>query len=758
MLNAVGKKTTHLFRNRATVSPVIDDNGDRERMRKAETAIIDSCKLGSSVDCSPTSFPRSPPGRTTISVVENIETTLTLDSHHPQNGETPAPTAFGYLSAANRKKLDDSAAGSSQSGLTRTTSNSSTMNESGNDTGSCATSTGSQRKKCLGSLGLCLDESKLPKVMLPANDTAAAGFMIQNMPTPGGATTTDEPTTTLDLSALHLDEHKRASRSPSLAGRRRSRLSIASSDEGNPGDQAARNSIRNTTDTLRGSSSQVDVGFFLSQSSTPTSQTDKPPNLSVLNLLDHIQSSQNGPGGVQCIGPSPNHESFASLDDMFHSQLDESNHSRPSPENCSSETSVALKQDDLKLTPPTSLNGTPVKLFSSQGPPMEADHAFMLPQQASTEGSSTTAASQTTNSFMSGNNSLKLYSAIGSLEDPLSSSYKLKKPNKTQDFPSALRHKRSSVSTSRKAPSLQQQSAPKKVTVAEPTKKSRKELFRPSSDAYTPRMGRRKIEYKPAAERTPVMTSSMGTLSRPNFSDALRRVAMILRQHIVKIEGRFEDDYDQRDGLFSKSMKNVFCETNFVVPRYRCTMVRVPMARSGMACGMKRIEETYDIPTENEIYLFAHRLFQTVQLSSECSIVSLIYVERMMEVSKVPLLASTWRPVFMAGLLLASKVWQDLNSWNVEFANVYPQFALDSINKLELQFLRMIKWDLYISSMLYAKYYFALRSLVDKRDFRQRYNRMVGGVDSIRADQARQIEERTAMVKEEAISQLSQSM
>lgn len=69
-----------------------------------------------------------------------------------------------------------------------------------------------------------------------------------------------------------------------------------------------------------------------------------------------------------------------------------------------------------------------------------------------------------------------------------------------------------------------------------------------------------------------------------------------------------------------------------------------------------------------------------------------------MEVSKVPLVSSTWRPIFMCGLLLASKVWQDLSSWNIEFASVYPQFSLEAINRLELQFLKAIKWDLYISS------------------------------------------------------------
>ena len=316
------------------------------------------------------------------------------------------------------------------------------------------------------------------------------------------------------------------------------------------------------------------------------------------------------------------------------------------------------------------------------------------------------------------------------------------------------------------------------------------EMFRPSSDAYTPRMGKKEIKYKPAAMRTPVqqMASPLGTLSRPNFRDALRRVAMIIHQHIVKIERRFEQHrtpnqtqggstislestssggrgygrhhprYRNYDGLFSTVMKETFSEDRYITPRYKCTMVRVPMALAGMVYGLKQIRELYEIPTESEIYEFAHQLFKTVQLSSECSIVGLIYVERLMETAKVPLLAETWRPIFMCGLLMASKVWQDLSSWNIEFASVYPRYSLESINRLELQFLRMIKWDLYISSSQYAKYYFALRSLVEKPDFRQRYNRMVGGVDSVQESQARKIEVRSTMLKEEAILHLSRSM
>jgi hypothetical protein len=306
-------------------------------------------------------------------------------------------------------------------------------------------------------------------------------------------------------------------------------------------------------------------------------------------------------------------------------------------------------------------------------------------------------------------------------------------------------------------------------------------------------VGNRAIKYKPAEERESVekISSSMGTIQRPNFRDALRRVAIILHQHIVKIERRFSSGIRGVDdtGLFKTSMREQFNEENYATPRYKISMVRVPMARPGAVYSKRKIRVVHTTPTTDEIYEFAHQLFKKVQLSSECSIVCLIYVEKLMEVAKVPLVSETWRPIFMCGLLLASKVWQDLSSWNIEFASVYPQFSLDAINRLELLFLKSIKWDLYISSRyvlyilcwhvffsvcqltynncltivlmfsLYAKYYFALRSLLEKSGFRDRYNQMVGGsIGGIAAAEAMKVSKRSEAVKEEALLQLSRSM
>jgi hypothetical protein len=70
----------------------------------------------------------------------------------------------------------------------------------------------------------------------------------------------------------------------------------------------------------------------------------------------------------------------------------------------------------------------------------------------------------------------------------------------------------------------------------------------------------------------------------------------------------------------------------------------------------------------------------------------------------------------------------------------------------------MVKWDLYISSSLYAKYYFALRSLLEKQDFRRRYATMVGGADHVSASQAVKISKRTELLKEKSLAFLSKSL
>jgi len=275
----------------------------------------------------------------------------------------------------------------------------------------------------------------------------------------------------------------------------------------------------------------------------------------------------------------------------------------------------------------------------------------------------------------------------------------------------------------------------------------------------TPKPSISSLRYKDPTERPQTCLAPQGSISRPNCEDILRRVSVVIHSHIEKCEKRLLIATPETSsetafpiaGRFHTSKMNAFSEENFLSPQYVYHFVRQPITRLGFLYGIRKIKRSKSLPSLSDVHTFLSDLFIKAQLSAECSIVCLIYVERLMENANVPLVSTTWRPCLLCGLLLASKVWQDLSSWNSEISQIYPQFSLQSINRLERQFCQEIKWDLYISSSTYAKYYFALRSLAEKKDFRREYNIMM-----INAPGAQQVAERSVGVKESFL--LSQSL
>jgi len=59
------------------------------------------------------------------------------------------------------------------------------------------------------------------------------------------------------------------------------------------------------------------------------------------------------------------------------------------------------------------------------------------------------------------------------------------------------------------------------------------------------------------------------------------------------------------------------------------------------------------VPTSTMIYDFMKALFTRAKLTAESGIISLVYVERLMESTRVGLRAHNWRPIVLCGLLLA---------------------------------------------------------------------------------------------------------
>lgn len=189
------------------------------------------------------------------------------------------------------------------------------------------------------------------------------------------------------------------------------------------------------------------------------------------------------------------------------------------------------------------------------------------------------------------------------------------------------------------------------------------EIFFETQQVWTPQLdSSQEVAYKNPSERNVTAVAPPSTLSRPNYEDILRRVSMVIQQHIAKCEYRLSKSTPETDetGLFHTSKMQEFNENHYLQPQYVYHFVRAPVSRLGFLYGIKQHAHEPTAPDLNDIYTFLRGLFIKAQLSPECSIVCLIYVERLMEMAHVPLVARTWRPCLLCGLLLASKVWQDL--------------------------------------------------------------------------------------------------
>ena len=118
--------------------------------------------------------------------------------------------------------------------------------------------------------------------------------------------------------------------------------------------------------------------------------------------------------------------------------------------------------------------------------------------------------------------------------------------------------------------------------------------------------------------------------------------------------------------------------------------------------------EVFEIPSVEQISRYLRQIFKTAQCSVDCTIVCLIYIERLMNTSGLRLTVRNWRSLIAIGMLLASKVHDDLSMVNADFAMFLP-FSVDQINQWERQFLAGIRYDVRVSAAQYTKYYFDLR-------------------------------------------------
>jgi hypothetical protein len=129
------------------------------------------------------------------------------------------------------------------------------------------------------------------------------------------------------------------------------------------------------------------------------------------------------------------------------------------------------------------------------------------------------------------------------------------------------------------------------------------------------------------------------------------------------------------------------------------------------------IDGTFDlltVPGTKMIQDFLQRIFTTSDLSAECGVMAMCYVDRLLTLSGMYLLPCNWRRLVLGAIILASKIWEEMAVWNVDYQKVFPLVQTSDLALLEKEYLTVLQFTVTLKASVYAKYYYELRSLSEK--------------------------------------------
>ncbi|XP_061686695.1 cyclin-Y-like protein 1 isoform X2 [Syngnathoides biaculeatus] len=172
------------------------------------------------------------------------------------------------------------------------------------------------------------------------------------------------------------------------------------------------------------------------------------------------------------------------------------------------------------------------------------------------------------------------------------------------------------------------------------------------------------------------------TVSQPNLKNTIKCVAFAIYYHIKNRESsRSLDIFDEK---------------------------KHPLSHEKVADDYSAVN-----PEHKLIYRFIRTLFSSAQLTAECAIVTLVYLERLLTYAEMDICPSNWKRIVLGAILLASKVWDDQAVWNVDYCQILKDITVEDMNEMERQFLELLQFNINVPASVYAKYYFDLRSLAN---------------------------------------------
>lgn len=195
-----------------------------------------------------------------------------------------------------------------------------------------------------------------------------------------------------------------------------------------------------------------------------------------------------------------------------------------------------------------------------------------------------------------------------------------------------------------------------------------------------------------------------GTMSNPNVDATIKCVCGVYRAHLVQAA-------EARSKNSPVSVMNKPLDLEIFHDRYHLPSSRQPGRNQD------------SIPSLSDIVDFYQEFYSRSQMEFDTIIMSLIYVERLIKTTNLTPGPENWRSVLFSCMVLASKVWDDLSMWNIDFSNVASAqssnqseglslFTLQRVNQLELILLKSLNFDVRVPASEYAKYYFLIRTML----------------------------------------------
>jgi len=114
------------------------------------------------------------------------------------------------------------------------------------------------------------------------------------------------------------------------------------------------------------------------------------------------------------------------------------------------------------------------------------------------------------------------------------------------------------------------------------------------------------------------------------------------------------------------------------------------------------------------VFNLMHNVAGSLYFCKQVLVLCAVYVERLLQAdTSVVLTDGNWRSVVVVGLLVASKVWEDVHPWNADFEECLWEVAgmryrRGALYHLESLFLEKLGWRVFVDGEVYAKYFFSL--------------------------------------------------